>query len=170
MKKIGILTFILLLSVSAQLRAAEGAYGAFGAGILTFDAGGSEDVEPTQLVGRLGYNFNDYVGIGFEGGFSLIEDEIFGVDFDVTTTFIYLRGSLPLGERSSVYALIGPSNVELTGSAGGLSISGDDDDTGVGFGFETELDTVSFFIDYITYFDDDDVEVTSINLGVVSYF
>jgi hypothetical protein len=162
-------TSILLLLVSAQLRASEGAYGAVGGGLLTFDDG-FDEVKPKQLIGRLGYNFNDYIGIGFEGGFSLIEDELFGVDFDVTTTFFYLRGSAPVGEKSSVYVLIGPTNVELTGSSGGTSLSADDDDTGIGFGFETELETVSFFVDYITYYDDDGIDVTSINLGVVSYF
>ena len=169
MKKLLVLASVLLFSVSSQLRASEGAYGAVGGGLLTLDDG-FDEVKPKQLFGRLGYNFNDYVGIGFEGGFSLIEDEISGVDFDVTTIFFYLRGSVPVGENSSVYVLVGPTDVELTGSAGGTSVSVDDDDTGIGFGFETPLESVSFFVDYITYFDDDGVDVTSINLGVVSYF
>jgi opacity protein-like surface antigen len=169
MKILLVLASVLLLSVSTQLRAAEGAYGAVGGGLLTFDDG-VDELEPKQLFGRLGYNFNDYIGLGFEGGFSLIEDEEFGVDFDVTTIFFYLRGSVPVGEKSSVYVLIGPTNVELTGSSGGTSLSVDDDDTGIGFGFETPLESVSFFVDYITYFDDDGVDVTSINLGIVSYF
>ncbi|MCP4979652.1 MAG: porin family protein [Gammaproteobacteria bacterium] len=164
-----VLASVLLLSVSAQLRASEGAYGGLGGGLLTFDDG-FDEVEPKQLFGRLGYNFNDYVGIGFEGGFSLIEDEVFDIDFDVTTTFFYLRGSVPVGEKSSVYVLIGPTNVELTGSSGGTSLSADDSDTGTGFGFETQLETVSLLVDYIKYFDDDGVDVTSINLGVLWYF
>ena len=169
MKIFPILVSALLLTLSVQLRAAEGAYGAVGGGFLTFDDG-FDEVKPKQLLGRLGYNFNDYIGIGFEGGFSLIEDELFGVDFDVTTTFFYLRGNVPVGEDSSVYVLVGPTNVEVTGSSGGTSISADDDDTGIGFGFETPLESVSFFVDYITYYDDDGVDATSINLGVVSYF
>lgn len=169
MKKLLLLVSALILTVSAQSRAAEGAYGAFGGGLLTFDDG-FDEVKPKQLLGRLGYNFNDYFGIGFEGGFSLIEDELDDVDFDVTTTFFYLRGSIPVSETADVYLLIGSTNVELTGSSGGISLSADDDDTGTGFGFETRLDTVSLFVDYITYFDDDGVDVTSINLGVVGYF
>ena len=115
-------------------------------------------------------NFNNYIGVGFEGGFSLIEDELFGVDFDVTTTFFYVRGSIPVGGKSSVYVLIGPTNVDLTGSVGGFSITGDDNDTGTGFGFETQLETLSFSVDYITYFDDDGVDVNSINFSLGSYF
>jgi hypothetical protein len=164
-----VLVSAILLTISAQSRAAEGGYGAFGGGLLTFDDG-FDKVKPKQLVGRLGYNFNDYVGIGFEGGFSLIEDELFGVDFDVSTLFFYLRGSAPVSDTSSIYVLFGSTNVELTGSSGRTSLSADDDDTGIGFGFETELDTVSLFVDYITYFDDDGVDVNSINIGVVGYF
>ena len=37
--------------------------------------------------------------------------------------------------------MIGPTNVELTGTLGGLSISADDDDTGIGFGFERSIKT-----------------------------
>lgn len=169
MKSLLLLISTLLFIFSAQLRAAEGFYGGVGGGLLTFDDG-VDEVEPKQLIGRLGYNFNDYIGLGFEGGFSLIEDELYGVDFDVTTTFFYLRGSIPVSETASVYVLVGPTNVELTGSSGGTSISADDDDTGTGFGFETQLESVSFFVDYITYFDDDGVDVDSINLGVVGYF
>ncbi len=169
MKKLLMLASLLPLMMAGPLQAREGGYAGFGGGLLTFDDG-VDEVEPKQLSGRLGYNFNEYIGFGFEGGFSLIEDEAFGVDFDVTTTFIYLRGSFPVGETSSIYFLYGPTNVELTGSSGGSSLSADDDDTGIGFGFESELDTLSLYVDYITYFDDDDVEVTSINLGIVSYF
>ena len=169
MRSLLLLSSALMLVFSAQLRAAEGAYGGFGGGLLTFDDG-VDEVKPKQLFGRLGYNFNDYIGLGFEGGFSLIDDELYGVDFDVTTTFFYLRGSIPISDTANVYVLIGPTNVELTGSSGGASISADDDDTGTGFGFETQLETVSFFVDYITYFDDDGVDVTSINLGVAGYF
>lgn len=169
MKKSLLLVSVLLLSVSTQLRAAEGVYYMVGGGLLTFDDG-VDEIEPKQLIGRIGYNFNNYIGIGFEGGFSLIEDELFGVDFDVTTTFFYLRGSIPVGEKLSVYALIGPTNVDLTGSVGGFSITGDDSDTGTGFGFETQLETLSFSVDYITYFDDDGVDVNSINFSLGSYF
>ena len=169
MKRLYMLAFLLPLLVTGQLHAAEGPYAGFGGGLLTFDDG-VDEVEPKQLMGRLGYNVNEYFGFGFEAGFSLIEDELFGVDFDVTTTFFYLRGSIPVGENSSVYFLYGPTNVELTGSSGGTSLSADDDDTGTGFGFETRLETVSLFVDYITYYDDDNIDTTSINLGIVSYF
>jgi hypothetical protein len=66
--------------------------------------------------------------------------------------------------------MIGPTNVELTSEFGGFSISADDDDTGIGFGFEKAIDSYSISIDYIIYNDNDGVDVNAINLGFVSYF
>lgn len=169
MKKILFGCGLLLLSAGAQAQNAPGAYATIGGGLLTFDDG-VDSVEPKQLFGRLGYDINAYVGFGIESGFSLIEDEVSGVDFDVTTLFIFLKGSIPVGNGSSLYVLYGNADTELTGSSGGLSLSADDDDTGIGFGIQVPLDTTSISIDYIKYFDDDGVEVDSINLGLTSHF
>ena len=169
MKQLAVLWVLTILLMPGYAGAADGSYWSLGGGLLSFDDG-VDTVEPKQVVGRFGYNFNPYLGIGFEGGFSLIEDELLGVDFDVTTTFLFVRGSLPVGETSSIYALIGPTSVDLTGTVGDVSISSDDDDIGTGFGFEALLDNVSFFVDYITYFDDNGVDVSSINFGVTSHF
>ena len=163
----GILT--LLFSFAAPAQARPSSYWTLGGSLLTFDGGG-EPIEPVQIFGRLGYDFNANIGIGVEGGFSLIEDEILGVDFDVTTAFFYLKGSLPLGDGAKIYAMAGPTNVELTGSLGGFSVSSDDDDTGFGFGYEKKLSTHSFSIDYIMYNNNTGVDVSAINIGYVSYF
>ena len=162
---------ILFLFISFAAAAQEGprAYWTVGGSLLTFDDG-FDSVEPIQLFGRLGYDFNANIGIGFEGGFSLVEDELFGVDYDVTTTFFYLKGSMPIGDDAKLYAMIGPTNVELTGSLGGLSISADDDDTGIGFGYEKGLGGSSILVDYIKYNDNTGVDVYAFNLGYVRYF
>ena len=162
---------ILFLSLSFSVTAQEGprAYWTLGGSLLTFDDG-FDSIKPIQVFGRLGYDFNANIGIGFEGGFSLIEDDVSGIDFDVTTTFFYLKGSIPIGNDAKLYAMIGPTNVELTGSFGGLSASIDDNDTGIGFGYEKTLSTFSITVDYIIYNDSSGVEVDAINVGYVSYF
>ena len=137
---------LLVSSLTTPALAGGGLYAAFGGGLLTFDDG-ADEVKPKQLAGRFGYQINDYIGLGFESGFSLIEDELFGLDWDVTTTFLYLRGSLPVSEQASIYFLVGPTDVSVTGSRGIFSGTADDDDTGTGFGFETRLDTVSLYLD-----------------------
>ena len=169
MKSIVSLVAIFLLLTVSNSFAAPGAYAAIGGGLLDFDDG-FDSVKPKQLIFRLGYDFNDYFGVGYEGGFSLIKDELFGLDYDVTTSFIYLKGSFPVGDTASLYLLAGPTNVELTGSSGGFSVSADDDDTGLGFGFETQMSSARFFVDYITYNDNDGVDVSSLNLGAAFSF
>jgi len=149
------------------------AYWSLGGSLLTFDDG-TDEIKPTQVFGRLGYDFNAYIGVGIEGGFSLIEDEIAGVDFDVTTTFLYLKGSIPVGDDAKIYAMIGPSNTEITGTVSGFSLSVDDSGTGIGFGFEQTLRSdAAFSIDYIKYTDEFEgfsIDVDAINLGFVKYF
>ncbi|MCH8177917.1 MAG: porin family protein [Proteobacteria bacterium] len=169
MKKIiaGLLT--LLISFAATAQEGPRTYWTLGGALMTFDDG-FDSVEPINVFGRLGYDFNANFGIGIEGSFSLIEDDFLGVDYSVTTTFIYLKGSLPIGDDAKLYAMIGPSNVDLTGTLGGFSASADDSDTGFGFGYEKALDTFSISVDYITYFDDFGVDVNAINLGFVTYF
>jgi len=160
---------VLLLVFTARGYAAQGAYASVGGGLLKFDDG-FDTVKPKQVVLRIGYNFNEYIGLGYEGGFSLIKDELYNVDFDVKTTFLYLKGSFPISETSFVYLLAGPTNVKLTGSDRGVSVSSDDDDTGTGVGFETRLNTARLFVDYITYYDKDGVDVHSLNIGAAFYF
>jgi len=169
MKRIVSLVAVLLLATASNSYAAPGAYGSIGGGLLDFDDG-FDTVSPKQLIFRVGYNFNPYIGVGIEGGFSLIEDELFGIDYDVSTQFIFVKGSYPISDTASVYVLAGPTNVELTGSVGGFSISADDDDTGIGFGFETQLSGARFFADYITYNDNDGVDVSSLNFGAAFDF
>jgi len=163
----GILT--IFISFTAVAQEAPRAYWTLGGSLLTFDDG-VDSIEPIQVFGRLGYDFNANIGIGVEGGFSLIDDEIGGVDFDVSTIFFYLKGSIPVGDDAKIYAMIGPTKVELTGEFGGFSISADDDDTGFGFGFEKAIDSYSISVDYIIYNDNSGVDVSAINLGFVSYF
>jgi hypothetical protein len=159
----GILALLISFTASAQER--PHAYWALGGSFLTFDDG-FDSIQPKQVFGRLGYDFNANFGVGFEGGFSLIEDDVSGVDFDVSTTFFFLKGIIPIGNDSNFYAMIGPTNVEITASYGGVSLSADDNDTGIGFGFENNLGTSSIFVDYIIYNDNDGVDVYAINLGL----
>lgn len=169
MKKITTAIFLLLFSLSVSAQEGPRSYAAFGGSLMTFEEG-SDSVEPINIFGRIGHDFNENIGIGFEGSFSLIEDDFLGIDYSVTTLFLYLKASLPVSSTAKVYAMIGPSNVELTGSLFGFSASTDDSDTGVGFGFENRLDSYSISVDYINYYDDFDVDVNAINVGLTTYF
>ena len=161
-------TLIFSVMCSGNLLA-QGNYLSLGAGLLTFDLA-PDSYEPVQFFGRLGHDYNDYFGLGAELGTSLIEDEINDTDYGATTTFLYARGRIPIGNDSSLYAMFGATRVELTVSSGSSSSSADDDDVGFGFGYETRLDSYHLFIDYVSYYDDEDIEVSSVNIGLNGYF
>jgi len=169
MKKIVAGIFALMFSCSVLADSGPRGYWGISGGLLTFDDG-FDKVKPIQVNGRLGYDFNQYIGIGGELGFSLIEDSLYGVDFSVTTRVFYLKGGVPIDSDSRIYAVFGPSNVELTGTYAGFSASADDDGTAFGFGFEKGFGSGAFTVEYINYYDDKGVEVTSFNFGMLSYF
>ena len=127
-------------------------------------------VSPFNVYGRLGYNFTRYIGIGLEGSFSVLEDDFQNIDYGINTVFGYLKGIIPLGEKSKIYAMAGPANVRLKASDGSGSISVDDDDTAYGVGFERDLDGYGFTIDYIKYYDNQGVDVEALNIGLIGYF
>ena len=66
--------------------------------------------------------------------------------------------------------MAGPTRVELKGSGGGASASEDDDDIGVGLGYEHNFDTYGFTVDYVQYYDKDNVDVGAVNIGLIAYF
>ena len=169
MRKIFMGIFVLLLSFNANAADGPRAYLAVGGGLLTFDDG-FDKINPLQVFGRFGYDFNANIGVGGELGISLVDDSVGPVDYSVTTTFFYVKGTFPIQPDASVYVMAGPTNVELTGEAFGISASADDDDMGIGFGFQKEFGKNAFSIDYVNYYDDDGIDVFSINLGYVIFF
>jgi len=127
-------------------------------------------VSPFNVYGRLGYDFTRYIGIGFEGGGTLLEDDFQDIDFGINTLFGYLRLIAPIGDKSKIYVMAGPANVKLKASTAGGSIKVDDDDTAYGIGFERDLDGYGFTIDYISYYSNQGVDVEGISIGLIGYF
>lgn len=162
-------SLICLLTLFSSAHATPTNYWSVGGGILTFDDG-FDTVEPFQLFGRIGHDFNQNFGVGGEVTVSLVEDELYGLDYSVDASFIYVKGIIPIADGSKIYGMVGPTNVKLTGSFGNISTSVDDDDIGFGFGFEKKFTNNGISIDYVQYNDDDGVDVYSINIGYVGYF
>jgi hypothetical protein len=174
MKKliVGILALFLSFSALAERPRDDGvkkAYLGFGGSVFNFDDG-TDTIKPINVFGRLGYDWVSWFGIGIEGGTSVVKDKFSGVDFGVSTTFIYLRFGIPVATKSKIYLMAGPSRVDLKGTAGGVSASVDDDDIGVGLGYEHYFESYGFTIDYIQYYDNNNVDVGAVNIGLVGYF
>lgn len=161
--------FIFILTFMSGAHAASANYWSVGGGALTFDDG-VDTVQPVQVFGRIGHDFTENFGVGIEANVSLVEDELYGLDYSVDAGFIYLKGIIPLADGSKVYGMIGATNVKLTGSLGSVSSSAEDDDTGYGIGYERRFNGGAISVDYVLYNDNEGVDVYSLNVGYVSYF
>jgi len=169
----GFLVLILSFTAMAERPAArvsnKNTYLAFGvSSVRLTESVGS--VSPFNIYGRLGHDFNRYIGIGFEGGGTLLEDDFQDIDFGINTLFGYLRLIAPIGDKSKIYAMVGPSNVKLTASIAGSSIKVDDDDTAYGIGFERDFDGYGMTIDYISYYSNQSIDVEGFSIGLIGYF
>jgi len=173
-----ILASLLFVSSSTSGFADPGWFFSIGGSFVSFD-GDDGTVEPVNALLRGGLSINDYIDIGVETNTTLSDDDISGVDFEVDMTFVFIKAKLQVSQDIEIYALIGPSNIELEQGSGNSTITLDDNDTGAGFGAQyfTGGGGSAFFLEYISYYDDDqfdsvsgDVTVDSLNIGYVGYF
>jgi len=77
------------------------------------------------ILGRVGYDFNPYIGIEARGIKSIAKDD----GASITHTGLFLKPMLPIGNITNIYALLGTSKTKTTGTltqvnAEGLAIGG----------------------------------------------
>ncbi len=173
-----ILAGLLFISSSTSGIADPAWFYSIGGSFVSFDR---EDgtLEPINALLRGGLAINEHIEIGVESNTTLSDDDISGVDFDVDMTFVFIKAKFQVTQNTEIYALFGPSSIELVQGSGSSTITMDDSDTGIGFGaqFFTGGNDSAFLVEYISYYDDDefdsvsgDVTVDSINIGYVGYF
>lgn len=172
LKKAIFLTAVILLAVSVKGIAAQGVYGVLAAGSLEYNTE-ENSTDPGRLMIRIGYDFNSYFGVGYENSKSFNKSAK-GTDVSVNTDLLYLKGSLPISDITSIYLLVGYSDVELTGSFESDFSYTRRDDNGVGTGIGLEIiwpdEKLGLIIDYQSYIEDGDPEVKALNIGVVLDF
>jgi hypothetical protein len=172
---VGILALFLSFSVLAERPRDDGikkAYFGFGGSVFRADDG-TDSIQPLNVYGRLGYDWVSWFGIGIEGSTTISKDDIDslpGVDFSVSTTFVYLRFGIPVASKSKIYLMAGPSWVDFEGNSVDHSTLLDDDDIGIGLGYEHDFDGYGFTVDYIQYYDKNNVDVGAVNIGLIGYF
>ena len=162
MKK-NILLFCLVMMFSSS-GLAEDWYIDGGLGFVNFDDG-VDELSPTNVYVRGGYIFNKNFNVGLEASVTADSDQIDSapsVDFDVDIVTLYLRGGAFVSDNVWLYGQVGSSNTELTGEAGGFSVSVDDTYVMFGFGAEIGLGRGSTYLalNYSIYNDNDGVDVT----------
>ena len=148
-----------------------------GAGLINLD-NDTDIIDTGNIYLRGGVALNSYFEIGGEVGFTILTDDINDVDHDVQTLLVFFKANLPVSNDSSLYLLLGASNVKLTEGFASSADELDDDGTAVGIGVQVRNSANSYYtVDYISYYDDDefdginaDVSANGINFGFVSYF
>lgn len=153
-----------------------GPYLGVGGALVSFDAS-AEAAEPVNALLRAGYAFNPYFEIGGELGYTVIEDDVFDIDYDVDTRFIFVQANIVMDSGTKLYLMIGRSEVKLDSTSGPVDFGGEDSGTGYGIGLQFPGDKNSYgAIDYINYYDSEfddiftDAVVDSINFSYVRYF
>lgn len=171
---------VLALIFSGSAKAASGFVG-IGGSFMSFDDG-FEPIEPINISLRAGIAINEYIELGGEYSLTMIPDTFtlgtFEIDYDVDTTFLFVKANLPIGGGSKLYVMGGATKVTVTVSAGGASGDIDDSGTGLGFGLQVPTDNDGYFaFEYVTYYDDDEFDgiagdflLTGLNLVYVGYF
>jgi len=132
-----------------------------------------DELNPTGLRLKLGMRLSDVFDIEGHVGFTSDSDNKAFDDFEADYIGAFLKGYIPLGSRSALFALAGFSSVELTQSINGSEFI--DDRTGVswGLGLETQIsERIDLTADWMHYLADDGLfeEITAVNFGLKVYF
>lgn len=164
----------LALMISGNLHA--GPYLGVGGSLLSFDDS-FEAAEPVVALLRAGYAINRHFEIGGELGYTVIEDDVFGIDYDVDTRFIFVQANIVMDSGTKLYFMIGRSEVTLDSTSGGVDFGGEDSGTGYGIGLQFPGGANAYgAIDYINYYDSEfddifpDAVVDGINFSYITYF
>ena len=164
-----ICTFLIAILFTPALYAANAGsnYAGLQYAVVNLDFDGIGDVDPTALVGKLGYFINDNIAIEGRLGTGLQDDDIAGVDVDIES-IIGIYGVFHASDdfEKTVYGVLGYTDAEAEFSGAGGSVDGDESSFSFGFGANIS----GFNIEYMSYIDENDVEATAISIGYVARF
>ncbi|NOZ89916.1 MAG: porin family protein [Epsilonproteobacteria bacterium] len=83
------------------------------------------------IIGRVGYDFNPYIGIEARGIKSIASDD----GASITHTGIFLKPMLPIGDITNIYALLGAAQTKTKGNLQEVDAEG----LALGAGVEVDL-------------------------------
>jgi opacity protein-like surface antigen len=149
-------------------------------GIGDYDEDGvSKTFNPTALIGVFGYYFHPNFSVEGRVGIGLQDDTQFVPEFglsgvEATLDIEYLAGlygtgHINLTESSSIYGVLGASNVKATASVPSIpALKATDDETGVSFGVGADIGiskNIALNIEYMRYLNKSDYDLDVIGLG-----
>jgi len=167
------LATITAMALSNITAAQASNYLAIDASSVTVTNTGEDDINPRGFRARLGVRVSEVFDLEAHFG-SATDDETEAYDeLNATYMGLYLKGYLPVGQRSALFALAGGASVELTQTLADGKFSDDRSGFSYGFGLETELSrALDLSADYTRYSLDDDnfSDVSAVNIGLKWYF
>ncbi len=179
------LALVLAASATPALGASAGdIYVGGGLGRVSYETDADLTLNPTAIVGRLGYHVTEHIAIEGRLGFGLTSDDTDIGSNNMTSNAeidlkqlagAYAIGHLPITRGLSVYGLAGftYARAELTGRAGGLSVSDTLDDSGLSYGVGTQAaltERISGYVEWASYLDQDAYTATAITAGAIYGF
>ncbi len=142
-------------------------------GTLEVDSSGSSEIDPGGMRLRLGARIDDTFDLETHFGF-LRDNNTDSYDhLDAAFAGVYLKGYLPVGFNSALFALGGMTAVELGQEVGGQRFTDSRSGFSYGFGLETQLsENADLTADYMRYIADDGLfeHFSAVSFGVKLYF
>lgn len=171
-----ILAFAVGVAAAIGLAPAASAQLYIGGGYTAFQADDVLGEDPTvgTVMGRIGYEFNDFIGIEGEAAIG-VQDEsynILGTNVDVGVEsefggFVVGRLGVPL--LGDFFARAGYATIEIEASGGGTSFTEDGDGFAYGGGLEFNILVLRARLEYTRY-EVDDGDLDSLGISALLHF
>lgn len=153
--------------------ASAGGYIALDGSSVTLGESFDDELNPRGGRLRLGLRLSNVFDVEVQAGLSSDRDTAPFESFDVAWGGAYLKGHLPVGERSALFALAGLAGVEITQSIGEGEFSDGRGGFSFGAGLETGLsERLDVSADWMRYVDEEGAfaSVDAVSLGLKLYF
>jgi len=151
-------------------------YGGFQYSMVNYKESGFDKANPSMLVGNLGKNFNKYLSVEGRLGFGISSDTVgysfYKLRMEIETLFgLYGLARVDVSQASSIYALIGASQIKAKVSGFGASSSSSESGLSYGVGGDIGItNNITLNIEYTNYLDKSDFTLSAFGLGVKYYF
>lgn len=172
---------LFLLSLNTWAAEKSNAYFGLQYSQLEYSTSGLPDIEPTALVARIGSYSSENMaiefrfGVGLDKGTATLSDPWLGtwdLSLDLDNLIgLYAVGHAPMGSNSSLYVLLGYTQIDATSSIsnGSLSASGSDkeNDMSMGIGLNLGLgEALALNVEYTSYLSKSDYDLNAFNMGI----
>ena len=166
-------TVAAFLLAGAAHEARAGGYIALDGSSVTLGEAFDDDLNPRGGRLRLGVRVSEAFDVELHAGVSSDTETGAFDSFDASWAGAYLKGYVPIGERSALFALGGIAGVELAQSVRGADVADERGGFSWGMGLETSLtERLDLSADWMRYVADEGAfeRVDAVSLGLKLYF